>query len=136
MPKKKRTVAAPISSSIPIGRYLVMAGAVTEAQINAALAEQQHLLAEGQHIPLGDILVQREMISPENLADLLVVQLFDHLDSATHGSDQEYAASLLREGKISVAALEHALVRQTQLRGDGVPCTLEQAVREQLAVSS
>jgi hypothetical protein len=55
-----------------IGEWLIARGAITSAQLDAALQEQRKRRSMGVLVPIGDILVQRRMVMPRVLAETLV----------------------------------------------------------------
>jgi hypothetical protein len=55
-----------------IGEWLIARGAITSAQLDAALQEQRKRRSMGVLVPIGDILVQRRIVTPRVLAETLV----------------------------------------------------------------
>src|SRR5689334_1092120 len=60
---------------LPLGGHLLMLGYATPRQIDLALRIQRQRMQQGTFWPLGDILVAQEVIHPQVLAAVLLIQL-------------------------------------------------------------
>lgn len=92
---------APVAPSLPaprlLGQLLVAAGRATDAQIDTALHDQS-----GTGLRLGEILVQRGVVDPDGVAQLLARQL--GLEHRTHPLTPDPAAVALLDATFARAA--------------------------------
>ncbi len=56
-----------------LGRTLLREGALTPAQLEAAIRTQADLRARGETLPLGDLLVRSRALTPEHLKELMAL---------------------------------------------------------------
>ncbi|GAB4203107.1 MAG: hypothetical protein OHK0022_26950 [Roseiflexaceae bacterium] len=112
-PEAQRAVAAG-----RIGDYLLRAGIISKAQLDQALAEQiQRQSYRGERVTVGDILIERGWLSPNQLASLLIVQQQEKLRGAH--PPQRLGEYLVANGVISHDLLATVLTEQIALRRSG-----------------
>lgn len=115
-----------------LGDFLVAAGAITAGQLRAALGEQSIRRRSGEHIQIGELLLQHGLISPEALARALVQQTLAWIPAQQQGWEND-AHSIERLGDYLIAELlvtptqlEAALTEQICLREQGTHMHLGQ----------
>lgn len=106
-------------SNQKLGTYLCSWGYISPLQLREALAEQQHLMKEGQYWRLGDLLVKKGLIHPQVLVAVLLVQMTDRLLHQPGLLPQFLGERLVTMGVISPMELAPALIQQTWLRQAG-----------------
>jgi hypothetical protein len=106
-----------------LGAYLIEQGLLTEARLQAALAEQRARHAAGTQARLGDLLIQRGWLTPRALANSVALQ--DDTQQAAEGAEPERLGTYqLRHGFITPDQLEATLWLQLELRHKGQPILL------------
>jgi hypothetical protein len=101
-----------------IGAYLVERGLITLRQLEVALMEQRGSQSWGKRVPLGDILIRRGFLTPQDLAGALVLQQRDRHRAG--GWRPERLGEYLTVGKlVSLEHLAAALAEQARLRQRG-----------------
>jgi hypothetical protein len=103
----------------PFGDYLLMHGYATPRQIGMALREQQQRARQGTHWPLGDILVAHEIVHPQVLTAMLLVQLLDRVAAAPASAPRLLGEQLIVSDLITPRQLAAALQQQSWLRQHG-----------------
>jgi hypothetical protein len=90
---------------------LLARGALSADALDQALQEQRRRRAAGDLVPLGDILVDRQFVTPQVLAEALVEL---HQERATSGSHTPFLLGeyLLDAGLLTASDLVDALVEQ------------------------
>lgn len=73
---------------LPLGAYLVSLGYLTPPQLEAALAQQAQARERGANEQLGTLLVQMNLVEPQVVAAVILVQMVDRLmfHNITHPS--------------------------------------------------
>jgi hypothetical protein len=104
-----------------LGEYLVEQGLITHKQLEMALEEQRMFWKKTQGIraPLGNILINNGMLSPQTLATALVRQQQDKLHGSEKQSPQYVGEYLVARGIITPQQLENVLAEQMRLRQKG-----------------
>jgi hypothetical protein len=104
-----------------LGEYLVEQGLISRKQLEEALEEQRLFWkkTQGVRAPLGNILINNGMLSPQTLATALVVQQQDRLHGLEKHSPQYIGEYLVSKGIISAPQLELVLAEQMRLRQRG-----------------
>jgi hypothetical protein len=133
----KETQQAPSSSSLEmdlasqrqagkIGEYLVEQGLITRKQLEMALEEQRLFWKKSQGVraPLGNILINNGMLTPQMLATALVNQQHDKLHGREKQSPQYVGEYLVSRGLITEQQLEAVLTEQIRLRQKGTTMLL------------
>lgn len=64
---------------LPLGVYLVSLGYLTQQQLQAALDRQAEARQRGASEPLGTLLVQMDLVDPQVVAAVILVQMVDRL---------------------------------------------------------
>ncbi len=115
-----------------LGDFLVAAGAITAGQLRAALGEQALRKRQGESIPLGDLLLQHGLVTPESLAQALVQQTLAWIPAQQQGWENEghtierLGDYLIAEQLVTPVQLEAALVEQICLQQQGTHAQLGQ----------
>jgi hypothetical protein len=99
-----------------LGAYLIELRLITQEQLHDALREQRQRRARGDSIQFGDLLIERQLISPNTLARVLVAQLQERVDRRSGHAPQFLGEYLIAEQIITPAQLESALEEQIHLR--------------------
>lgn len=112
--------------ALKLGAYLLEQGLVTLKQLEEALEEQRLLKkkSQGIRVPLGNILVDNGVISPQVLATVLIRQQHDRLNNPGQAAPQYLGEYLVTEGYISIDQLEGALAEQLRLHKRGAASQL------------
>jgi hypothetical protein len=112
--------------ALKLGAYLLEQGLVTLQQLEDALEEQRLLKkkSQGIRVPLGNILVDHGVISPQVLATILIRQQHDRLNNPGQEAPHYLGEYLVAEGHISAAQLEEALAEQLRLHKRGAASQL------------
>ncbi|GIV96521.1 MAG: hypothetical protein KatS3mg057_1178 [Herpetosiphonaceae bacterium] len=101
-----------------LGEYLVEQGYLHASQLRHALNEQQTLRRQGQHIPLGEILLRNHLISRDQLAYALESQFLS--GGAAHaGAISQLGDYLIRKGYITWSQLAQIIALQADLAQQG-----------------
>lgn len=58
-----------------LGEILISLGALTEEHLNLALKEQETLDSQKEHKPIGQILLEHEFITPNDLVEAIKIQV-------------------------------------------------------------
>jgi hypothetical protein len=103
----------------PFGDYLLLHGYATPRQIELALREQQQRARQGVLWPLGDILVAHEIVHPQVLTAMLMVQLLDRVAGAPAAAPRLLGEQLIVSDLITPRQLASALQQQSWLRQHG-----------------
>jgi tetratricopeptide (TPR) repeat protein len=104
-----------------LGEYLVEQGLITQKQLEMALEEQRLFWkkTQGVRAPLGNILINNGMLTPQMLATALVSQQRDKLQGKQRQSPQYVGEYLVARGIITPQQLENVLAEQMRLRQKG-----------------
>jgi hypothetical protein len=113
-PHPARSIAA--TEPQKLGAYLVEHGIITPEQLEVALAEQRNSRNWGKRVPLGDILIRREFLTPRVLAAALLSQQRNKLHPRSGRQPERLGEYLLIEGSVTPQQLEAALAEQARLR--------------------
>lgn len=92
----QETLAVPVADHTPLGLLLIERGLVSPSQVYDTLLEQQ--LSEGL---LGEILVQKGVVTAEQLAPLLAFQVQERAESRAR-REAELAAAGLGGGEFRI----------------------------------
>jgi signal transduction histidine kinase len=93
-----------------IGEFLIREKLITEQQLQAALKQQQKLSKKGQHVLLGQTLLQMEIIDRETLDRAVTQQIVE-----LHAALQESNRTLQKRVEERTRELRNALERVTEL---------------------
>jgi hypothetical protein len=100
-----------------IGRVLVETGIIDAITLSQSLREQRLRRDAGKVILLGDLLIERKLITPGHLARVLTIQFQERQECGQNPTMLgEY---LVREGLLTLDSLEVALLEQIRLRQIG-----------------
>ena len=126
---------------LPLGGYLLTLGYVTPRQIIVALHEQRRRMEQGSLVPLGEILIEQNIIQPQVLAAVLLVQLVERTVAQQGGAPGRLGERLVAMELISPAQLAPAIERQIRLRNQGSSARLgellvQQGILDQQAVET
>jgi hypothetical protein len=100
-----------------IGRILIETEIIDAITLSQALREQRIRRDQGAPILLGDLLIERKLITPGHLARVLTIQFQERQECGQNPSMLgEY---LVREGLLTLDSLELALLDQIRLRQVG-----------------
>lgn len=99
-----------------IGAYLVEHKYISAEQLHSALREQRGMKRRGENVPLGDLLLQKGLLSPGTLARALVAQLHERISGAESAVPRFLGEYLLAERLITPAQLETVLEEQMRLK--------------------
>jgi hypothetical protein len=113
-PTRATVPPAPVPAGLTprrLGEVLLARGALSADALDQALQEQRRRRAAGDLVPLGDILVDRQFVTPQVLAEALVEL---HQERATSGSHTPFLLGeyLLDAGLLTASDLVDALVEQ------------------------
>lgn len=120
--------AAPSRPMRKLGDHLIERGLLTEPQVRQVLAEQRARRTQGQRVLFGELLLELDLLSPEQLAQALVFQQTQH--RAQCESFQRLGAYLVAERVITAEQLSMALAQQMRQRRQGNPVLLGQILLE------
>lgn len=103
-----------------LGEYLIERGLLSVAQLDYALSEQQKLQRgmQGIRVPLGDVLIKLDLLTPKMLASALIEQQQEKIESAT-GTPEYLGEYLVAQGIITREQLSVVLAAQIQFRKQG-----------------
>ncbi len=104
-------------ASQPIGVILRALRAVSDADLEVALEDQERLRRMGRPMLLGDLLVLRGKTAPEALARALTLQ--SRLRAASGANPRTLSEHLIAQGHVTPEQLERALLEQIHLRASG-----------------
>lgn len=109
-----------------LGEYLVEQNLITRKQLEMALEEQRLFWKKSQGVraPLGNILINNGILTPQMLATALVLQQQDRLRSEDKQSPQYVGEYLVSRGLITAQQLEAVLAEQIRLRQKGTTMLL------------
>jgi hypothetical protein len=109
-----------------LGEYLVEQGLITRKQLEMALDEQRLFWKKSQGVraPLGNILINNGILTPQMLATALVAQQHDKLHGRDKQSPQYIGEYLVSSGLVSEQQLESVLAEQLRLRQKGTTMLL------------
>jgi hypothetical protein len=109
-----------------LGEYLVEQNLITRKQLDMALEEQRLFWKKSQGVraPLGNILINNGILTPQMLATALVLQQQDKLHSEDKQSPQYVGEYLVSRGLITAQQLEAVLAEQIRLRQKGTTMLL------------
>ena len=110
VPETAPLVSSPEALVPRIGEYLIEQGFITQEMLEAALQRQKDLASQGQHVLLGQTLVQMELIDREILDKVITQQIVE-----LHTALQETNRTLEQRVKERTAELRHALDRLTEI---------------------
>lgn len=113
-----------------LGDYLYAHGLISEEALAAALAEQQQRIAEERPIALGDLLVEKGLLTSHALLTVLMLQQLDHQSGAVAGTTLRLGDLLVQAGLISAEQLDNALLIQAEARQRGQNVRLGQVLIE------
>jgi hypothetical protein len=99
-----------------IGAYLVEHKYISAEQLHSALREQRGMKRRNQNVPLGDLLLQKGLISPGALARALVAQVHEKIGQSGKAVPHFLGEYLLAERLITPAQLELVLEEQMRLK--------------------
>ncbi len=104
-----------------LGQYLVEQQFITARQLDEALEEQRLFWKkfQGVRAPLGNILINNGVLTPQMLATALVAQQHDRLHGKNKQSPQYIGEYLVAQGVITSKQLESVLAEQIRLRQRG-----------------
>src|SRR5262245_2306955 len=119
---------------LPLGGYLLQIGYATPRQIEMALREQHQRAAHGILMPLGDILVAREIVHPQVLTAVLLLQLLDRAILTREWMPRLLGEHLIAMDLVTPAQLAEALQRQIWLRRAGSRTRLGELLTQQRLV--
>jgi hypothetical protein len=102
-----------------LGDYLRAHKLVTDDDLARALTEQQHRIAQGRPIALGDLLVEQGRLTAHQLVTVLMLQHLDRQQSLATGTPPPLGELLVRAGLITADQLGAALAIQTAARQRG-----------------
>ncbi len=100
-----------------IGDILVSIGAISEAELHEALAEQRRTSLLKSDRRLGQLLLKRGLITPAKLAKALIIQQQERSRART--APQVLGEYLVEKGYITTAQLEDVLAEQIRLDMQG-----------------
>ncbi len=104
-----------VKSAVQIGLYLVKSKAITADQLQEALCQQRVLRRHGEFAQLGDVMLKKGWITPEQMASALVAQLHTKLRQLGQKTPKFLGEYLVAEGVITLAQLESVLAEQMRL---------------------
>jgi signal transduction histidine kinase len=108
---RAQLAAAPLDAALPrLGDFLLQRGFITDDQLKQALARQQALLAQGQNMMLGEVLVSHGAIAQSDLDRAIVDQLVS-LQTELRDSNRLLARRVAER----TAELERAIERVQQI---------------------
>jgi hypothetical protein len=96
----ERATTRPIRRKL--GEFLVAEGALTAGQLRAALGEQAIRRRNGEHVLIGELLLQLGLVTPETLARALVQQTLAWIPAQQQGWEND-AHSIERLGDYLLA---------------------------------
>jgi hypothetical protein len=100
-----------------IGRILVEAGILDQLMLSDALREQRARREQKRKILLGELLIERKVIAPRELARVLTIQFQERQECGQ--SPSMIGEYLVREGLLTLDSLEVALLEQIRLHQIG-----------------
>lgn len=100
-----------------LGDILVSIGAITEAELQAMLAEQRRESLLKSDRRLGQLLLKRGLITPAKLAKALIIQQQER--SRARSAPQVLGEYLVERGYITATQLEDVLAEQIRLDQQG-----------------
>lgn len=109
----------PRDPSPTLGTLLVSEQVVSEIELRRVLTVQRARAAEGRRVMLGDLLIERGVVTPAALVRVLIMQF--HERRARGERPQGVGEQLASTGVISEEQLAQALLEQTRLRQIGKP---------------
>lgn len=104
-------------ASQPIGAILRALHAISDADLEVVLEEQDHLRRLGRPLLLGDLLVRRSKVAPKTLARALTLQ--SRLRAVNGAAPRTLGEYLIAQGHVTPEQLERALLEQIRLRVSG-----------------
>lgn len=113
-----------------LGDYLYTHGLISEEALAEALAEQQQRIAQERPIALGDLLVEKGLLTTHALLTVLMLQQLDHRSGAVADTTLRLGELLVQAGLISAEQLENALLIQAEARQHGENVRLGQVLIE------
>jgi hypothetical protein len=104
-----------------LGEYLVGQGLITQEQLDEALETQRELQSsqQGIRVPLGDVLLKLNMLSPQLLATALVGQQQEKIEQFDNKTPEYLGEYLITRGIITQDQLKEVLAVQMKLRQKG-----------------
>ncbi len=104
-------------ASQPIGVILRALRAISDADLEVALEEQERLRRLGRPMLLGDLLVVRRKLAPEALARGLTLQ--SRIRAVSGATPRTLSEYLIARGHVTPDQLERALLEQIRLHTSG-----------------
>lgn len=111
---------------LQLGEYLVAQGFIDCEQLDEALEEQRTIWrrTQGKRVPLGNILINMGVLTPQKLATALVAHQQNRLQAQERRKPEYLGEYLVTSGLISPQQLEAALAQQMEMKQEGAAMRL------------
>lgn len=107
------------ASAKRLGDYLVSQRFISQAQLDAALEEQQRESRFGRVVPIGDILIRRRWLTMQALSRTLAMQKEERQRNNQNPASSRLGDFLVQQKLISSQQLEQVIARQAALKQQG-----------------